>query len=368
MSKTYGIGIVGSGMISAFHAKAIADMRNARLVAIFSRSPEKAQTFAAAHGCQAFSNYDQFLKCEGLDIVAITTPSGRHLEPAAAAARAGKHVLCEKPLDVSLERTDEMIRVCAENKVGLSGIFPRRFNGAVEAVKGAVDAGRLGKLTLASACIKWFRTQAYYDSDIWRRTWELSGGGTLMNQSIHTIDMLLHLAGDVEAVCAFADTVGHANIEIEDVAVVILKFKNGAVGTIEGTTTAYSSTGHPAQVQLCGTDGSIFMTDNTLTAWEFKTPRAEDADIVARFGAQGVAKGAGAADPKAIDYREHLRNFEDFVASLEERRAPKVNGPEARRSIELILAIYESAMNGGKRVFLPLTKTPELRSLNPHVA
>jgi len=154
MSKQYGMGIVGCGMISAFHAKAIADMKNARLVAIFSRSPEKAKKFAAEHGGQAFSHYDEFLKCDGLDVVTIATPSGRHLEPAGAAAHAGKHVLCEKPLDATLERTDEMIRVCAENKVGLSGIFPRRFNGAVEEVKRAVDAGRLGKLTMASAYIK----------------------------------------------------------------------------------------------------------------------------------------------------------------------------------------------------------------------
>jgi len=182
-----------------------------------------------------------------------------------------------------------------------------------------------------------------------------------MSQSIHTIDMLLHFAGDVESVCAFADAVGHDDIEIEDVAVAILKFKNGAIGTIEGTTTAYSSTGHPAQVQLCGTDGSIFMTDNTLTAWEFKTPRAEDKEVLAKYGAQAVSKGAGAADPKAIDYREHLRNFEDFIESLETDREPKVNGPEARRAIELIFAIYESAMNDGKRVYLPLKKTPELR-------
>lgn len=363
MSKTYGIGIVGCGMISAFHAKAIADMKNARLVAIFSRSTDKAAKFAETHGCRAFSDYDAFLKCAGLDIVAIATPSGRHLEPAVAAARAGKHVLCEKPLEATLERTDEIIRVCEQNKVGLSGIFPRRFNGAVNAVKQAVDAGRLGRLTLASAYIKWHRTQAYYDSDIWRRTWELSGGGALMNQGIHTIDMLLHFAGDVESVCAFAETAGHSGIEVEDLAVASLKFRNGALGTIEGTTTAWSASGHPAQVQLCGTEGSIFMTDNTLTAWEFREPRDDDPAILAQFGRKTGGGGAGAANPSAIDYREHLRNFEDFVASLDAGRTPKLNGRESRRAIELILAIYESALHGGRRVNLPLTKSPATRSL-----
>jgi predicted dehydrogenase len=184
-----------------------------------------------------------------------------------------------------------------------------------------------------------------------------------MSQAIHTIDMLLHFAGDVESVCALAECVAHKNIEVEDIAVAILKFKNGAMGTIEGTTTAYSPTGHPAQVQLCGTDGSIFLADNTLTAWDFKVPRDEDRQIQERFGATAGAAGAGAADPKAIDYREHRRNFEDFVASIEEGREPSISGAESRRAIELILAIYESAMNGGARVHLPLKKSPKLRSL-----
>ena len=184
-----------------------------------------------------------------------------------------------------------------------------------------------------------------------------------MNQSIHTIDLLLHLAGDVACVHAFADCAGHGGIEVEDVATAILRFKNEAMGTIEGTTTAYSATGHPAQVQLCGTEGSIFLTDNRLTVWDFKTASADDAEIMTKYGAQAVAKGAGAADPKAIDYTEHLRNFEDFVASLDAGRLPKINGPESRRAVELILAIYESAMNNGKSVSLPLKKSPTLRSL-----
>lgn len=363
MGREYGIGIVGCGMISAFHARAIADMSNARLVAIYSRSKEKAEGFGIEHGCTAYTDYDKFLQHKGLDIVAIATPSGRHLEPGLAAANAGKHILCEKPLEATLERTDELITACAANNVWLSGIFPRRFNGAVQAVKHAVDEGRLGQLTLASAYIKWHRTQAYYDSDIWRRTWELSGGGALMSQSIHTIDMLLHFAGDVESVCAFADCAAHENIEVEDISVAILQFANGAMGTVEGTTTAYSATGHPAQVQLCGTDGSIFLADNTLTAWDFKEPRDEDRQILERFGATAGARGAGAADPKAIDYREHRRNFEDFIASIEEGRDPSISGSESRRAIEVILAIYQSAMNGGERVKLPLKKSPKLRSL-----
>lgn len=365
MSKTYGIGIVGCGMIAAFHAKAIADMANARLVAVFSRSPDKARRFAEERGCIGFSEYEKFLACEGLDIVAIATPSGCHLEPALAAARAGKHVLCEKPLEATLERADAIIEACRASNVGLSGIFPRRFNPAVEAIEKAVSAGRLGQMTLASAYVKWHRPQRYYDSDIWRRTWKLSGGGALMSQAIHTIDLLLRFAGDVESVCAFADSAAHTGIEIEDVATAILKFRNGAIGTIEGTTAAYSKAGHAAQVQLCGTQGSIFLADNKLTAWDFAEPLPEDAEILRQFGASGSAPGAGAADPAAIDYREHLRNFEDFVASLETGARPRVDGAESRRAIELILAIYQSAQSSGARVALPLPRSPDLRAFRP---
>ncbi|EDY81726.1 Oxidoreductase family, NAD-binding Rossmann fold protein [Verrucomicrobiia bacterium DG1235] len=351
---TYNIGIVGLGMISHFHARAIADMANAKLVACYSRSQDKADAFAQKHGGTAYSDYNDFLANPDLDIVAIATPSGCHLDPALAAAQAGKHILCEKPIESTTARTDAIIAACQANNVQLCGIFPRRFNPTVEAAKKAIDAGRLGQLTLASAYVKWFRTQAYYDADIWRRTWELSGGGALMNQSIHHIDMLLHFAGDVESVSAYMQTATHSGIEVEDLAVATLKFKNGALGTIEGTTTAYSKTGHPARVELCGSTGSIFLSDNTLTAWDFETERPEDAQILATYGPQAAATGgAGAADPTAIDYREHLRNFQDFLHALDTGAQPQVNAPESRRAIALIEAIYQSAKNNGTPVTLP---------------
>ncbi|MDQ8183637.1 Gfo/Idh/MocA family oxidoreductase [Pelagicoccus sp. SDUM812005] len=351
-SQPYGIGIVGLGMIAQFHAKAIADMADAKLVACYSRSQDKADAFATQHPCDAYSNYDDFLANPELDIVAIATPSGYHLEPIEAAAAAGKHILCEKPIEATVARTDAALAACQKHGVKICGIFPRRFTPAVEATKKAVDAGRLGQLTLASAYIKWFRTQEYYDADIWRRIWSLSGGGALMNQSIHTIDMLLHFAGDVESVSAYMKTATHQGIEVEDLAVATLKFKNGALGTIEGTTTAYSKTGHPAQVQLCGSTGSIFLTDETLTVWDFETELPEDAEILAKYGANAPKGGAGAADPGSIDYRQHLRNFQEFTAALTEGREPTLDGPESRRAIALIEAIYTSARQDGKPVTL----------------
>lgn len=352
LSKQYGIGIVGLGMIAQFHARAIADMQDATLIACYSRSQAKADTFAQHHPCAPYSDYDAFLAHPEIDIVAIATPSGYHLEPALAAAQAGKHILCEKPIEATLARTDAVLAACQEHGVKICGIFPRRFTPAVEEVKKAIAAGRLGQLTLASAYVKWYRSQAYYDADIWRRTWSLSGGGALMNQSIHTIDMLLHFAGDVESVSAYMKTATHQGIEVEDLAVATLKFKNGALGTIEGTTTAYSKTGHPAQVQLCGSSGSIFLTDETLTVWDFENELPQDQEIVAKYGTNSPKGGAGAADPGAIDYRQHLRNFENFTAALAAGTEPAIDGPESRRAIALIEAIYKSARQDGQPVTL----------------
>jgi predicted dehydrogenase len=354
----YGIGIVGCGMIADFHAQAIEAMKGGHLACVFSRSKANADRVAKAYNCASYQDYKAFLEHPGLDIVAIAAPSGAHLEPCVQAAKSGKHIICEKPLEVTLERVDRMIRACEEYRVMLAGIFPRRFNEATAVFKQAVDTGRLGKITLADAYIKWYRTQEYYDSGDWRGTWKLDGGGALMNQSIHTIDLLYYLAGEVESVCAYADRTIHDGIETEDNAVAIVKFKNGALGVIEGSTSCYSATGHPAEVHLCGSQGSVFMRDNSFTVWDFKKKKPSDKKIMPKYRAGAGEIGAGAADPKAIDFIGHRKCFEDAVRSLKSGKKPLIDGPEARKSIEIILAIYRSALTGGKPVQLPLKRTP----------
>ena len=353
----FGIGIVGCGMVADFHAQAIRDMRGGHLAGVFSRRHDNARRLADRFGCKVYTDYKAFLADPTLNIVAIATPNGAHLEPAEQAARAGKHIVCEKPIEVTLERVDRMIRICRENRVMLAGIFQRRFLEATQQFKKAVNAGRLGRISLADAYIKWYRTQAYYDSGDWRGTWKLDGGGALINQSIHTIDLLYYLAGDVEWVCGFADRRMHARIEVEDNAVAVLKFKSGALGVIEGSTACYSPSGNPAEVHMCGTDGSVFMQDNSFTVWEFRRKRSSDKKIREKFAPAGVP-GAGATDPAAIDVVPHQRAFEDVVKALKKGTAPMVDGSEARKSIEIILAIYQSALSGGRPVHLPLKKTP----------
>ena len=361
-NKQLGFGIVGCGMIADFHARAIKAMKGVRLVCAYDVDANRARRIAGTYNCKAFFDYDDFLACPGLDIVTIATPSGAHLDSVVKAAKTHKHIICEKPLEITLERIDKMIRVCKENRVTLSGIFPRRFNQATIEFKKAADAGRFGRITMADAYIKWYRTQEYYDSGGWRGTWKLDGGGALMNQAIHTIDLLIYLAGDVKSVCAWAGRSIHKRIEVEDIAVAIVNFKNGALGVIEGSTACYSPTGHPAEVQICGSDGSVFMKDNSFTKWEFRKILPLDTKIMEKLGSASAAKGAGAADPKAIDFRCHQSNFEDAVKAIKSGKKPAIGGSETRKSVELILAIYKSALSGGKKVDLPLKHTPVLKS------
>lgn len=334
-------------MIARHHAQAIKALgEKAKLGAIYARNPAKAKQLGEELGCKGYANLDELLADDSIDIVTIATPSGAHMEPAIAAARAKKHIICEKPLEVTPDRISKMIEVAHAENVLLSGIFNRRFNPAVEHLKQAVEQGRFGTLALCDAQIKWFRTQAYYDSAEWRGTMALDGGGALMNQGIHTIDLLLYLAGPVKRLSASMALLTHEGIEVEDTAVAILEFENGARGTIQGSTSCWSSTGHPAEIQLCGSEGSVFLTDESFRVWDFQTPTPEDAFIAENL-MQGFEKGLGANDPNAINYLGHQRNFEDVIEALEKGKEPMISGAEAMHAVRLIDAIYRSAKRGG---------------------
>lgn len=339
-------GIIGGGMIAHFHAKAITAMSNGELHSVYVRNEEKAKAFAEEYGCKAYSDLDAFLADDALEIVTIATPSGAHLEPALAAAKAKKHIICEKPLEVTTERVDQMIEASKEAGVTLAGIFNRRFHPAMNAFKKATDANRFGQLTLCEASIKWYRDQAYYDSGAWRGTWKLDGGGALMNQSIHTIDQLLYLAGPVKRVSASIACLAHEGIEVEDTAVAILEFENGARGVIQGSTACWSSTGHPATIEICGDKGSAFLSDEAFSVWDFAEPSDEDEEIHSTLMSTSD-QGLGANDPSAINFTGHMKNFEDVVTSIQQSTTPMTSGEESRKAVALICAIYESAKSNG---------------------
>ncbi|MFT5240480.1 MAG: UDP-N-acetyl-2-amino-2-deoxyglucuronate dehydrogenase [Candidatus Promineifilaceae bacterium] len=345
-------GIIGSGVIAQFHAKAIDAMTGSQLHAVYSRDSAKAQAMADAFGCKASSDLDAFLADPALNIVTIATPSGAHLEPCLAAARAGKHVICEKPLEITTERVDQMLAAGEKAGVTIAGILSRRFNPGLVALKKAADDGRFGRISLADAYVKWYRTQTYYDSGAWRGTWELDGGGAIMNQSIHAIDQLLYVAGPVKALCATMTTLSHERIEVEDTAVAILEFESGARGVIQGSTGCWSRNSLPAEVQISGENGSAFLVDDKFRVWEFKDERSEDAVILSEHMVTAGTVGLGANDPSDIDFSGHKSNFEDVVNAINDGRESSVCGAEARKAVALINAIYESAKNDSKRILL----------------
>ncbi len=342
-----GWGIIGCGMIARFHAKAIAEMRGSTLVACHSRSLDKANAFASEYGGQAYDDLRSMLSHPKLDIVTICTPSGAHLEPALEAARAGKHVLVEKPLEVTPARCDRLIAACAKANVSLGTIFPSRFHRSSQLLKQAVAQERFGKIATADAYVKWYRTQQYYDSGNWRGTWKLDGGGALMNQAIHSVDLLLWLMGDVRSVAAMTSLRAHERIEVEDTAVAILEFESGALGTIEATTASYP--GALKRIEISGSMGSAILEEEALIRWSFQKQTKQDAKIFTQM--QGNQTGGGASDPTAIGHAAHRELFKDFLGSVGNRSASSIDGEQGKRSVRLIDAIYRSAKSG-KRVAL----------------
>ena len=348
--KTYGFGIIGCGMISDFHSAAISELEHGQLVAVSSRNAENAKRLTDRYNVDSYTDYTEMLKRDDLDIACVCTPSGAHLDPAVAAAAAGKHVIVEKPLEITLQRCDEIIAACDAAGVRLCAIFNSRFTESTALVKSTIESGRFGKLTLGDAYIKWYRSQEYYDSGGWRGTWELDGGGALMNQSIHAIDLLQYFMGPVKSVQAFTDTLAHERIEVEDAAVAALRFENGALGVIEGTTAAYP--GMLKKTEISGTHGTVVLAEEDIVTWEFDPELPEDAEIREKF-AQKTDTGGGASDPRAINHDNHRRQMENLINGLEHDASHLVDGREGRKAVEIILAIYQSSREG-RIVELPL--------------
>ncbi|MGC1274106.1 MAG: Gfo/Idh/MocA family oxidoreductase [Planctomycetaceae bacterium] len=346
-----GFAVVGCGMIAGFHARAIGEIANAKLVGGYSSRFESAEKFVAEHGGKAYRTLDELFADPEVHVVNICTPSGSHLDPAIAAAKAGKHVVVEKPLEITLDRCDAIIDACDRAGVRLITIFPSRFSGANIALKKTIDSGRFGRLTLGDTYVKWWRSQEYYDSGGWRGTWALDGGGAYMNQAIHNVDLLYWLMGDVAEVAAITGTLAHERIEVEDTGVAALRFTNGAIGTITAATSAYP--GLLKRAEIHGDKGSAVIEQDSIKLWQFADERPEDATLLAEFGDANASSG-GAGDPKAISHRGHRLQLEDLIRAIETGEVPVVDGREGRKSVEIILAIYESNRSG-KRVTLPLT-------------
>jgi UDP-N-acetyl-2-amino-2-deoxyglucuronate dehydrogenase len=334
---TWKFGIVGTGLIADFHARAIQSLPNAKLVAISGRTLEKAIKLADKYFCEPFDDYKEMIARAGIDIVAIATASGAHLEPALEAARLGKHVICEKPLEITLDRIDEMIEAHDEARTHLGGIFNFRYNESVRVLKEAVNRGRFGTITYAAVYVPWWRNESYYQ-DSWHGTLDMDGGGALMNQSIHMIDMLQYLMGPVKSLKAYKATLVHG-IEAEDTATALLRFKNNALGVIYGTTASWP--GQFRRLEITGSRGTAILVENSFKVWQFADEIEEDKEILGKYGQ--IEGGGGVSDPAAIQFEPHARNFAAFIDSIENNQPFEIDGREARKSVEIVLAIYQAA-------------------------
>lgn len=341
---TVGFGIIGCGVIAPIHAEAIANVADAKLLAVADVREENACKLAEPYGATTYSDYHEMLKRDDIHAVSLCVPSGIRAEIGEACAAAGKHILSEKPLEVNTERIDRLINAADNAGVRLGCIFQNRFAAGPRSVHEALTTGRFGKLVMGDAYIKWHRSQEYYNSGAWRGTRKLDGGGVLMNQGVHQIDLLLWFMGPVKRVTARTALVGHQGLEVEDLACALLEFDSGAMGVIEGTTATWP--GHPARVEVHGVDGSAVIEDGKLKTWDFRTELPEDKAIREAMQ-QDSELGSGAGDPiSSLKSEGHRLQIEDFVAAIRENREPGVAGREGRRAVELIEAIYRSADTG----------------------
>ncbi|MGV8138894.1 MAG: Gfo/Idh/MocA family protein [Mangrovibacterium sp.] len=344
--KTWNFGIVGAGNIADFHAKAIRNLYNTNLIGICDTNPKKAKTLAEKYSCKIYNDKSEMLQSSEIDIIIVATPSGAHMEPVIEAAGYGKHVVCEKPLEISLERIDKMIEAHEKHGTRLGAIFNYRFNDVVRFLKNAVDTERFGIITNASVYVPWWRNNEYYKNN-WRGTWNLDGGGALMNQSIHMVDILQYMVGPVDSLQAYTATLGHAQIEVEDTAVAILKFKNNALGMIYGSTASFP--GQFRRLEITGTQGTVIIEENSIKVWQFADEVAGDSEIIKRYST--IDGRGGVSDPTAILFEPHAKNIAAFIDSLEKGKPFEIDGKEARKSVEIILGIYKSAKEQRKVCF-----------------
>lgn len=341
MNRQARFGILGCGRISPNHLDGIHNAPHAALAAVCDCDRDKAAIAAKVGGLSKYyTDLNQMLEQEDLDVVCVLTPSGMHAEHACIVAEHKVNVLCEKPLCVTREKMEQMIECCEKNGVKLGGIFQRRtFSAAVE-TKNAVASGKLGRVTLAGADLKYYRDQAYYDSGEWRGTWEMDGGGALMNQGIHGVDMLNFMMGGIDSVYSHCERLVW-NTEVEDTAAAVLRFKNGAIGVLQAATTVYP--GLDTVFSIDGSKGTICFGDKGFYRWQMADKTFVQPETFGSLG--GINCGYNANNIG------HTVQIEDMACAVLENRDPMVTGRDAMNSVNIVLAIYESAKTG-KEIYL----------------
>lgn len=343
MADTLRFGIVGCGVIGPVHAEAIASLPDAQLVSVVDLDEEKAQKLASQYGVTPYTDLQRMLDRERVDVVIICTPSGLHGELACQVMRSGRHVIVEKPVEITREAIEEMLRVQQETGMKLAVISQHRFDPASRQVHDLVEEKAFGRLVLGNAIVPWWRSQQYYDSGDWRGTWKLDGGGVLMNQTIHSIDLLQWLMGPVKSVYGYTDTLVH-RMETEDVAVAVLRFANDALGCIAATTGAYP--GVTTRIEIFGDKGSAVIENDSLAYLHLAR---DDKQEISAYGVppqqhtKSEVAGSTSHNPAALSASSHALQIADMIRAIRENGAPLVDGYAARHPVEIILSIYESA-------------------------
>jgi predicted dehydrogenase len=336
MSQTLRFGLIGCGRIAPHHARALEDLPGAELMAVVDVIEERAYRFADDYGADPYTDYHDMLQRPDIDVVNICTPSGMHAQMAIDAANAGKHVLVEKPMALSLDDADRMIAAARANHVKLCVSFQNRYNPPIQDLQAVVQSGKLGKLRLANVTVRWYRTQEYYE-DGWHGTWAMDGGA-LMNQSIHHVDALVWLMGEpLESVFAYSATLAH-RMEAEDTIVAVLRFASGALASIEASTITFP-TDLEGSITFLGETGTVKVGGvalNRKELWKIDGELDQEADIL----------NTNQADPMNVYGTSHPRVFADMVAAIREGREPFINGEQGRGALQAVLAIYESARTG----------------------
>ncbi|HXL93279.1 MAG TPA: Gfo/Idh/MocA family oxidoreductase [Streptosporangiaceae bacterium] len=346
----HGFGIVGTGVIAATHARAIASLPDVRLVAVTDVRPDSAEAFAAAHGCAAEPDLAALLAREDVGVVCVCVPSGLHAEVGAEAAAAGKHLVVEKPIEVTLAAADKLIAAARAAGVTLTVISQHRFDAGLIELRRMLDGGALGELVLGEASTKWYRTQDYYDSAAWRGT-NAFDGGALLNQGVHYVDLLRWCMGPVTEVTAVCTTSAH-KMEAEDVALAMLRFASGAVGTIVASTAVFP--GFAQRLEITGTNGTVVVADGEIVRTGLLEGSAAAAGMAVAAEASAAADpAAAAADPAITGVASHAAQIADLLAAIEEGRQPLVSAEDGRDTLEIVRAVYESAREG-RTVVLPV--------------
>lgn len=345
--KTIGFGVIGCGLVSQFHGKAIHAAQGAQLVAAADMVKDRAVQFTQTYGGEALDTIDQLFERDDVDVVNVLTPNAYHEEYVVRAAEAGKHVLVEKPPEMTLEKVDHMIEAADKAGVKLGVVLQCRFRKAIEAIKGAVEEGRFGRLLHGDAYMKWYRPTEYYFRDAWRRS-RSQGAGVTIQHAFHYLDLLYHLMGPVQSVWARMTNLAHPDVELEDTVLALFKYTNGAQGLLQASTALYPGT--DIRVEINGENGTAIMQGERITTWAFKEEQ-EDDEAIRKIGSEVIQTAAtGAAN---FAYFEHQYLIEDMIRAIREDRSPRVTAQSARGSLEIALAMYASA-DSGKEIALPL--------------